>query len=251
MPSWTRSWANFSLLWLYSDRNTQVNLHILGQPNSFLALGDGAGGDPPGSDVRGLSHTYLNIWLARLFRDTLCPQPVWSAECLSWSILTRAHAPRQVEVPLTPPPRKRTAAAASVRCVWSFRVRYPVKDWRFPSKLSKSGPENSKRIVGLGRTAARHYHAWVHFMLDSLRDSAPLFMRRHRDPNPRTRLLWLLTTPLTRPRTRNSRVGSRRPPLQRRRRQRTRRRSFRMRMPPRPTRRRRGPPQALTTITHK
>jgi hypothetical protein len=30
---------------------------------------------------------------------------------------------------------------------WSFRVRYLVKDWHFPSKLSKNGPENSKRIA--------------------------------------------------------------------------------------------------------
>jgi hypothetical protein len=37
-PSWPRSWANFSLLWLYSDRNTWANLRLLGQPNSFLAI---------------------------------------------------------------------------------------------------------------------------------------------------------------------------------------------------------------------
>ena len=36
-PSWPRSWANFSLLSLYSRRNAWVNLHLLGQPNTFLA----------------------------------------------------------------------------------------------------------------------------------------------------------------------------------------------------------------------
>jgi hypothetical protein len=38
-PSWPRSWANFSLLWLYSRRNAWANLHFLGQPNTFLAEG--------------------------------------------------------------------------------------------------------------------------------------------------------------------------------------------------------------------
>ena len=36
-PSWPRSWANFSLLPLYSHRNAWANLHLLGQPNTFLA----------------------------------------------------------------------------------------------------------------------------------------------------------------------------------------------------------------------
>ena len=42
MPSWPRSWANFSLLQLYSHRNAWANLHLLGQPNTFLA----AAGEP-------------------------------------------------------------------------------------------------------------------------------------------------------------------------------------------------------------
>jgi hypothetical protein len=36
-PSWPRSWANFSLLCLYSRRNAWANLRLLGQPNTFLA----------------------------------------------------------------------------------------------------------------------------------------------------------------------------------------------------------------------
>ena len=36
-PSWPRSWANFSLLWLCSYWNAWANLHLLGQPNTFLA----------------------------------------------------------------------------------------------------------------------------------------------------------------------------------------------------------------------
>ena len=36
-PSWPRSWANFSLLSLYSHRNAWTNLHLLGQPDTFLA----------------------------------------------------------------------------------------------------------------------------------------------------------------------------------------------------------------------
>jgi hypothetical protein len=43
IPSWPRSWANFSLLWLYFYRNAWANLHILGQPNTFLAGGLGCG----------------------------------------------------------------------------------------------------------------------------------------------------------------------------------------------------------------
>jgi hypothetical protein len=39
-PSWPRSWANFSLLWLYSHRNAWANLHLLVQPNTLLAAGE-------------------------------------------------------------------------------------------------------------------------------------------------------------------------------------------------------------------
>jgi hypothetical protein len=35
--SWPRSWVNFSLFWPYSHRNARANLHLLGQPNTFLA----------------------------------------------------------------------------------------------------------------------------------------------------------------------------------------------------------------------
>ena len=37
--SWPRSWANFSLFLLYSHWNAWANLHLLGQPNTFLARG--------------------------------------------------------------------------------------------------------------------------------------------------------------------------------------------------------------------
>jgi hypothetical protein len=36
-PSWPRSWANFSLLSLYSHRNAWANLHLSGQLNTFPA----------------------------------------------------------------------------------------------------------------------------------------------------------------------------------------------------------------------
>jgi hypothetical protein len=38
-PSWPRSWANFSLLSLYSHRNAWANLHLLGQRDTLLAEG--------------------------------------------------------------------------------------------------------------------------------------------------------------------------------------------------------------------
>jgi hypothetical protein len=39
--------------------------------------------------------TCLNTWLARILMATLlvCPSQVWSAKCLSWPAVTRAHAP--------------------------------------------------------------------------------------------------------------------------------------------------------------
>jgi hypothetical protein len=40
-PSWPRSWANFSLLQLYSHRGAWANLHLLGQPDTFLAADPG------------------------------------------------------------------------------------------------------------------------------------------------------------------------------------------------------------------
>jgi hypothetical protein len=45
-PSWPRSWANFSLLWLYSFWNAWANLHLLGQPNTFLAYAKNIEGRP-------------------------------------------------------------------------------------------------------------------------------------------------------------------------------------------------------------
>ena len=44
--------------------------------------------------------------------------------------------------------RKDDGAVLGIRCVWSFRGCSPGKDWRFPVKFSKDGPENSKHIVG-------------------------------------------------------------------------------------------------------
>jgi hypothetical protein len=38
-PSWPRSWANFSLLYLYPHWNARANLYLLGQPDTFLARG--------------------------------------------------------------------------------------------------------------------------------------------------------------------------------------------------------------------
>ena len=38
-PSWPRSWANFSPLYLYSHKNARANLYLLSQPNTFLAGG--------------------------------------------------------------------------------------------------------------------------------------------------------------------------------------------------------------------
>ena len=44
-PSWPRSWANFSLLQLYSNTNAWDNLHRLGRPNTLLSLRFTAPGD--------------------------------------------------------------------------------------------------------------------------------------------------------------------------------------------------------------
>jgi hypothetical protein len=42
-PSWPRSWANFSLLPLYSHRNAWANLHSVDQPNTFVAVAHATG----------------------------------------------------------------------------------------------------------------------------------------------------------------------------------------------------------------
>jgi hypothetical protein len=52
-----RSWANFSLLSLYSHRNAWANLHILGQPNTFLALTELHGVRKPSRQSRGFGGT--------------------------------------------------------------------------------------------------------------------------------------------------------------------------------------------------
>jgi hypothetical protein len=36
-PSWPRSWANFSLLYMYSHWNARANVHRLGQSSTYLA----------------------------------------------------------------------------------------------------------------------------------------------------------------------------------------------------------------------
>jgi hypothetical protein len=40
-PCRPRSWANFSLLYLYSHGNARASSHISGQPNTFLATAQG------------------------------------------------------------------------------------------------------------------------------------------------------------------------------------------------------------------
>jgi hypothetical protein len=40
-PGWPRSWANSSLLQLCSHRSAWTNLHLLGQPDTFLAPAQG------------------------------------------------------------------------------------------------------------------------------------------------------------------------------------------------------------------
>ena len=60
-PSWPRSWANFSLLCLYSHRNAWAGLHFSGQPNTFLALGKGLL-EKPGHNVRRSAHP--TAWVA-------------------------------------------------------------------------------------------------------------------------------------------------------------------------------------------
>ena len=112
--SWPRSWANFSLLLLSAHRNARANLHLLGQPNIFLAPAvllpvrlpgvpgggrallaaepplqpdlPGLAGPPRRADRRGAGPDTLE--------DALCVFNIWSAEWLNWSIVTRAHAPQ-------------------------------------------------------------------------------------------------------------------------------------------------------------
>jgi hypothetical protein len=50
-PSWPRSWANFSLLYLYFHRNAWANLDLLGQSDTFLA-----GGGVLGEGVEARAH---------------------------------------------------------------------------------------------------------------------------------------------------------------------------------------------------
>ena len=55
IPSWPRSWANFSLLSLHSHWNARANPHILGQPNTLLAaVGGAAPADRAGGGGAGL-----------------------------------------------------------------------------------------------------------------------------------------------------------------------------------------------------
>jgi hypothetical protein len=45
-PCRSSSWADFSLLQLYSHRNSWANVHLLGQSNNFLGAGAGIGDAP-------------------------------------------------------------------------------------------------------------------------------------------------------------------------------------------------------------
>ena len=45
------------------------------------------------------------------------------------------------------PPWARREVCFVLPCVWTYRDSSLEKDWRFPFKLSKSGPDKSKRIV--------------------------------------------------------------------------------------------------------
>ena len=41
----------------------------------------------------------------------------------------------------------RSRLVGPIRCVWSFLALPPTTNWRFPFKLPKHGPENSKGIA--------------------------------------------------------------------------------------------------------
>jgi hypothetical protein len=55
-PRRPRSWANSSLLSLYSHRNARASVHLLGQPNTFLAAGLGRRVLRPAVRPRGVLH---------------------------------------------------------------------------------------------------------------------------------------------------------------------------------------------------
>ena len=68
-----------------------------------------------------------------------CEKPEWCYNMTCARLAVRQHTVRRL------------------RCVWRFRGRSPGTSWRCPSKLSKAGLENSKRIVtGAGGGADSH-----------------------------------------------------------------------------------------------
>ena len=92
MHSWPRSRANFSLLQLYSHRNAWANLHILGQPNNFLARSPGWSttsrpNAPPVSRWLGAERTCACHWLCAAFVSPSLPTSPLRPS--SWSVSVR------------------------------------------------------------------------------------------------------------------------------------------------------------------
>ena len=89
-PSWPRSWANFSILSLYSHVSAWANLHILGQPNTFLAPGLGRAGRPP--RLRGPAATRIGARpprrAARRPLPVQGPLPTWPVWPASWLVVS-------------------------------------------------------------------------------------------------------------------------------------------------------------------
>ena len=93
-PSWSRSWVNFSLLWLCSHRNSRANWQLLGQPNTFLAAARGAAARRVGAEIRadnsGGPGGPTGPLVTPFQTPTPSPDPLKRTETPSWDPLTLA-----------------------------------------------------------------------------------------------------------------------------------------------------------------
>jgi hypothetical protein len=102
-PSWPRSWANFSLFWLYSHRNTWANLHLLGQPDTFLAF-----------IATPVSLTSLECQVSELVNRDACPRP------------TATHRPATVRLGLAARPPAHDTCNRILHCKFAQDQPYTL-----------------------------------------------------------------------------------------------------------------------------
>ena len=114
---------------------------------------------------RGSSRSVLISMLENISVDALCVLKVWSAQCLNWSTVTRAHAPRQaypsslrVRLSATPRPERVTVCPGppslppgAVKWLSVLHSRSEIDSLRWLCAGARGAEQPGTAVAGAGR----------------------------------------------------------------------------------------------------